>query len=296
MTNKISLGLFSFLMLVTIQSLFGQSNKLDPKTSTFIDNAMIECIYNYTINAPLKDSIDQKGEETYKTILQANSSVSKFWDWHSFKKDSISYFSKEEISKDSISELARKYHMKVKCLFEPVIVKNYPNEKITVTDILFPEEYIYTEEKINRNWKLQDDTLTVCGYLCNKAVCDFGGRIWVAWYASEISISDGPWKLYGLPGLILKAEDTTTTHCFEAVAIRNSDRPIYLEKNILRVKIKKDRLIKSKNKFEEDPKKNMVRPPNAKQITVYKGSGIIKIDGRRFSVNLKTKYSPLELK
>lgn len=35
----------------------------------------------------------------------------------------------------------------------------------------------------------------------------------------DLPISSGPWKFYGFPGLILKAEDTTGTHRFEAYSL-----------------------------------------------------------------------------
>lgn len=35
----------------------------------------------------------------------------------------------------------------------------------------------------------------------------------------DLPISSSPWKFYGFPGLILKAEDTTGTHRFEAYSL-----------------------------------------------------------------------------
>jgi len=177
-----------------------------------------------------------------------------------------------------------------------VIFKNYPKEKMTVTDDIIPEDYIYAENKVDRKWALQDGTLKVCGYECNKAVAKFGGREWTGWYAPEITISDGPWKLYGLPGLILKANDATGTHTFEAISIRKSDRPIYLDKNITQLKISRDQFIKNKNKFEEDPMNN-IPFAQIKSVTVNKNLNLIQINNKRTSarVSNKIKCSPLEL-
>jgi len=192
--------------------------------------------------------------------------------------------------------LNERYYTKVKYLFAPVILKNYPKEKITVTDDIIPEDYIYEENKVDRKWALQDGTLKVCGYECNKAVATFGGREWTVWYAPEITISDGPWKLYGLPGLILKASDATETHTFEAISIRKSDRPIYLDKNITQLKISRNQFIKNKNKFEEDPMSN-IPMTQIKSVGVYKDTNLIMINNKRTSarVSNKIKYFPLEL-
>jgi len=296
-TTHILLALFALLFSTTVHPVAAQSTfKLDPQASTFIDNSLLECIYNYTINVPLQNSTtNEKQVEKYTTILQANGSNSKFWDWNSFKKDSIIYTS-ANLPADSLKKLKEKYYLKVKYLLMSVVLKNYPKEKITVTDDITPEDYIYAENKVDRKWVLQDGTLKVCGYECNKAVASFGGREWTVWYAPEITISDGPWKLYGLPGLILKASEATGTHSFEAIAIRKSNRPIYLDKNITQLKIGKDQFIKNKNKFEEDPMNN-IHMEQIKSIDVNPTLDLVMMNGKRTSarMNKKVLYSPLEL-
>ena len=51
------------------------------------------------------------------------------------------------------------------------------------------------------------------------ATADFRGRRWTAWFATDIPVSDGPWKLGGLPGLILEAYDEGQQHVFTAVGL-----------------------------------------------------------------------------
>lgn len=41
-----------------------------------------------------------------------------------------------------------------------------------------------------------------------------GGRQWIAWFTNEIPFQDGPFKFYGLPGLIVKLEDSEDYHKF----------------------------------------------------------------------------------
>ena len=59
------------------------------------------------------------------------------------------------------------------------------------------------------------------------ATTDFRGRHWTAWFATDIPVSDGPWKLGGLPGLILEAYDKGHQYTFTAVGLeRVVEEPI----------------------------------------------------------------------
>lgn len=63
-------------------------------------------------------------------------------------------------------------------------------------------------EKITPDWNILQDTTTILNYPCMKATTHFRGRDYVAWFTTELPVNDGPWKFYGLPGLILQIEDT----------------------------------------------------------------------------------------
>ena len=69
------------------------------------------------------------------------------------------------------------------------------------------------------NWQLQEGTDTVAGYDCQKATLNFRGRNYTAWFTTEIPISEGPWKLFGLPGLILKVEDSEKLFSFVMIGL-----------------------------------------------------------------------------
>lgn len=103
--------------------------------------------------------------------------------------------------------------------FQYRIFKNYPVGKLTFTDqIAFAGSFLFEEELNALVWEIADDTLTVAGHPAQKAVCDYGGRRWEAWFAEELPFSDGPYRFCGLPGLIVKIADMEGHYCFEMLS------------------------------------------------------------------------------
>lgn len=89
-----------------------------------------------------------------------------------------------------------------------------------------PNHYYYTEDKESFQWEIKEDTLKINNLLCQKAEVDFGNRKWVAWFTTEIPISDGPYKFSGLPGLIVKINDTENFWNFELVRLEPTSKVI----------------------------------------------------------------------
>ena len=89
------------------------------------------------------------------------------------------------------------------------------------------EQGYYNESFAEIKWAVSDSTKNILGYECIMAETDYHGRHWTAWFAPEIPLSDGPWKLCGLPGLILEASDSSGQHCFTATGIENSNQVMY---------------------------------------------------------------------
>jgi len=79
--------------------------------------------------------------------------------------------------------------------------------------------YTYFEERSLPDWEIFPDTEEILGHSCQKATAHYGGRDWTVWFAADIPISEGPWLLRGLPGLILKAEDAEQHYVFECIQL-----------------------------------------------------------------------------
>ena len=79
-------------------------------------------------------------------------------------------------------------------------------EKDSVWSSFQRGEFVFVKEKkVIIDWKLSDETKKIGRFECKKASAFFRGRQYIAWYAPEIPLPFGPWKLQGLPGLILEA-------------------------------------------------------------------------------------------
>lgn len=91
--------------------------------------------------------------------------------------------------------------------YSDYIYWNLEPNKLSVYTGIFGTKYVVVEDPPTMNWEIDEDTVqTILGYECHKAMTKFRGREWIVWYAEGIPMSLGPWKLNGLPGLILQAE------------------------------------------------------------------------------------------
>jgi len=72
------------------------------------------------------------------------------------------------------------------------------------------------------DWTITQETKEIQGLQCQKATGSFKGRIYEAWFCSQLPYSNGPWKLGGLPGLILEASDTKKEVMFKFIAFENA--------------------------------------------------------------------------
>lgn len=113
------------------------------------------------------------------------------------------------------------------------IYKNYPTEGLVTTTNVIRKEFFYVcEDSVPElDWDLVEGDTVIATYPCLRAECRYRGRTWQAWYAPDIPYSDGPWKLGGLPGLILAANDSERHFVFDCVKMEQGNmRPMVFQK------------------------------------------------------------------
>ena len=133
------------------------------------------------------------------------------------------------------------------------LYKNYPSDgETSFLDRIASNYYLCIEKVEVPNWEIiPDSTTSIIGYKCQLAKASFKGRTWYAWYSEDIPLNEGPWKLYGLPGLVLRAYDQRKQYIFDAMgmATLNGTADItYTQKE--REKITQKELRETKNKFD----------------------------------------------
>jgi GLPGLI family protein len=81
------------------------------------------------------------------------------------------------------------------------------------------EAFIVKENWVVINWKIESNTKKIGNYTATLAKGSFRGRDYTVWFTYDIPVLFGPWKLHGLPGLILEAEDSEKMMRFYATEV-----------------------------------------------------------------------------
>jgi len=171
--------------------------------------------------------------------------------------------------------------------------KNYPTAgKSIQLESVGTTDYQCTENVETPDWQLiPDSTADIIGYHCQLAKTQFKGRTWFAWYAEDVPLQEGPWKLIGLPGLILKAYDENKEYTFTAVGMSTlkTPSPITISKS-KREEISQKDLRQFKEKFTPSMVLEGIDLKNVK-VQDEKGNPV---DMKKV-LNRKNVFNPIEL-
>lgn len=219
--RKNILILFCFLTVLTVRA---QSitifDELVGKKGEVIDKVKYEVVYNmHSVVIPTHpDSVSF----TERMLLQIGEKSSVFYSYQAYEVDSIAA---ERMKRGEPVNINVTSHVSWK------LFKNYPDTGYTVyLDRIASDRFAVKEPLEDPKWTLvADSTRKVLGYPCHLAVAKFKGRLWEAWYTGNIPIDNGPWKLQGLPGLILSAYDSKHEFTFTAVGLKNISEEKHIE-------------------------------------------------------------------
>ena len=232
--------------------------------------SLIFIAFAITVNAQQKAKIEvsyteyqpnmrtgEKNGTTHQYILLAGSNDSKFFSPRTEQIDSLNSTTE---GKAKYQEMARSAYLGGKIEDIPradgsyYVVKSATDNKLYYYDKVGTERFCYEEDTPQLNWVVGDSTKTILGYECFFASVDYHGRKWIVWFTPEIPVVAGPWKLQGVPGLILEASTEDGLYRFVADGIQQTEKlitPIYLVDEY--EKTNRIKFLKAKRGFMDNP-------------------------------------------
>ena len=243
-----------------------------------IDTANLVAVYDYECQT--QDADGKAVTDRMKLCLLVGRHCTRCFPYRKFRKEREWAEGKKQFAADFLQMNKREYMEGYDFLseeelpllrsesfcFMPQVWTNYPEGQVTVRDAIPPSIYETQEQRKPIKWTLNDSTLKVAGYLCKTAVCQLRGRKWTVRYAEDIPTTAGPWKLCGLPGLIVEAVSERLRvgasagmgeqegsgidgiHRFTLTELQQATAPIFYETNAITVKTSEEKLIKNRNK------------------------------------------------
>jgi len=99
--------------------------------------------------------------------------------------------------------------------------------KVLYSNVPLPmkrKNMLIKESLENIPWEILDEFKYFEKLKCQKASGNFRGRTYTVWFATDIPAPFGPWKLNGLPGLIIDVQDDKNQVYFSATKISFPDK------------------------------------------------------------------------
>ncbi|UTX47465.1 GLPGLI family protein [Chryseobacterium sp. MA9] len=175
-------------------------------------------VYETLVNP---DSINLVSMKSERTFLDIKGDRSLFISENKLKRDSLFSSLRSEAKENDkkeekdFSKLEGKKHFEP-TFFEYFISKSIPDQKVYYYERAAGKQIYYQEDRPVQ-WEMTNVVEKQNGYSAQKAVTEFGGRVWTAWFTKDVPVSDGPYKFSGLPGLIVKLEDDKGDYKFDLV-------------------------------------------------------------------------------
>ena len=253
-----------------------------------IDSVQFRAVYGFSYKINPEQTAFAKTDLMYLDIGQK---VSKFYSRNEHVRDSIANDGLSKgLSAFEINEQRRGFDRGTRPIYY-----NYQKEAKTTVTSNFVFHFTYYDEKMQLpEWKIGNEKSVILGYNCKKASTNYFGRQWDIYFTTEIPINQGPWKLWGLPGLILKATDKDSLFKYELLSFEKleNDVPITF---VLTTSDEKRYVKNDKATFRKMQK--LYHEDSGEFMNVFLGIRTISrtsADGAKIEGKLSQPYIPLE--
>jgi len=214
----------------------------------------------------IPDSTNKEDVKSEMMILDVNKEGSKYYSHANFAADSIMNAELEKQVKSGSTNFSFQKREGAKGISFSV-TKSYPDYKVYLFTSIGNDQYKIAEDS-KPEWKILPEKEKIGEYNTQKATTNFGGREWTAWFSTDIPLQDGPYKFYGLPGIIVKIEDKTHSHImtlsgnktFQPVEQKEVELPrgmVTFGMNKKEIEVSKSQYRKLWKDYVNDPSKNM---------------------------------------
>lgn len=191
------------------------------------ESAQYQITYEYKY---AKDAKYPDAKRTAVTILRIGTQHNMFIDYGQLTFDSISASIARGESQAISSGPKLIGALKSIGLRELILLNRETKKEFIQCEPGGVQRYQYEEDTPQLKWELLQGDSTIAGYQCQKAKTRLFGRDYIAWYAPDVEMPYGPYKFYGLPGLIFKVQDTQNNFIFTLTGLQKvkSYTPIYM--------------------------------------------------------------------
>lgn len=187
----------------------------------FLDKYIImdTCLYKTYYQLEMHpDTINRKATQWNDIrLLEIGESCTKCYSYLLFQKDSLTTYLN---SKGLDGEIIQQNTLPM----ETYLLSKKKSTIVTYRTFFYGPVFRYKEKTEDMNWQIINETDTIIGYNCQKAMCQYRGRSYIAWFTMDIPFSTGPYKFHGLPGLILKIADTNDEYIWTCIKFEKAPR------------------------------------------------------------------------
>lgn len=238
-----------------------------------------ECLYRFTMD---RDTVKHQPMEDLM-VLRTDGKRSIFFSREARERDSLLNSPEgEALGQAMLAGVASRGNSRA-CQYS--VLKDEEKKQLDFTDDVGGDRLTYTEQLPSFAWQMIPGDSIIMNKHCQCAVTSFRGRRYVAWFCPDIAINDGPWKFYGLPGLILEIHDIKRQYVFEFLGMSEQKSPIaFLSENYARTTLAD--YLKTLRRYLNDP---------VGYIMASSGIDVMPVSSQGKIKRRSASYAPMEL-
>ncbi len=218
------------ILVICFQIVFSQANRF---------------VYQVTMKP---DSTDRATIKTETAHLDISGENSIFYGENRLKRDSLIERMRQTATFNFDSNQMQGLSSNLNFLIE----KDYKTGKKLYKAATLRDQYAYEEDR-SMDWQILPETATIGEYKTQKAETQFAGRTWYAWFTTEVPFQDGPYKFSGLPGLIVKVEDSKGDYSFDLKEAKKINEIASFDQRGNTITVKRAAFEKQQDQFRKDP-------------------------------------------